>query len=71
MHDYTDENDYRSMAQRILMSLPGINPSNVHEVMRKVKNLSMLSMMDEAELTGLIGPQNAKKLTAFFRKSIF
>ncbi len=64
------EQDARSTAHAILMSLPGINVHNFREITNKVDNLAELSKMTEAELAPLIGPGNAKKMSAFFRQRV-
>ena len=58
---------YRYAAQEILLSLPGVNNMNYRNVLHhsKVKSLSDLSLLSEAELVSLLGPVNAKKLFAF------
>lgn len=64
------EQDARTFAQEILMSLPGINVHNCREVMKHVDNIAQLSNMSERDLSPLIGPGNAKKLVHFFRQKV-
>lgn len=61
-----DGQDMEATARDILLSLPGINNTNVRGVIDNVEDLAHLSNMSVAELTPLIGPVNAKKLVAFF-----
>lgn len=64
------EQDARTIAQEMLLSLPGINVHNFREVMNKVENITQLTKMSEAELTPLIGVGNARKLVAFCRQKL-
>jgi DNA excision repair protein ERCC-4 len=58
--------DMEATARDILLSLPGINSTNVRAVINNVEDLAHLSRMSVAELTPFLGPVNAKKLFAFF-----
>lgn len=58
--------DMQATACDILMSLPGINSTNVRAVINNVEDLAHLSRMSVAELTPFVGPINAKKLVGFF-----
>jgi hypothetical protein len=62
------EKNARIVAQEILLTLPGINTHNFREVMDKVESVAALSKMSEQQLAPIVGPGNAKKLCAFFRR---
>lgn len=64
------EEECRTTAQDILLSLPGINVHNFRGVMDKVENIAALTKMSEVELTPLIGAGNARKLVAFCKQRL-
>ena len=60
----TDDNSYDT-AINILKSLPGINNSNYMDIVRNVKDLATLCVMNESDIAVFIGAANAKKLKTF------
>lgn len=68
--DDSAEAEARAAACEMLASLPGINEQNCRAVQGSVRDIRELSAMTEQQLAPLIGPVNAKKLTAFFRQRV-
>lgn len=66
-----EEMDYQTVAQNILLSLPGVNHNNFRDIMNHVNSLAELSKLGLKELEPLAGPVNAKKLYNFFRQKKF
>eukprot|EP01035_Chromulina_nebulosa_P017526 gene17526-23088_t len=65
-----DSSDNRQTAIEILLSIPGIDKSNYHEIVKHVNNLKELSKLSESDLAPLIGPINAKKTINFFKQRV-
>mmetsp|Transcript_24518 Transcript_24518/g.97283 ORF Transcript_24518/g.97283 Transcript_24518/m.97283 type:complete len:660 (-) Transcript_24518:54-2033(-) len=49
----------------LLLKLPGVTEKNVHELVEKVDNLRELVSMSRADLAGIIGAVNARRLHEF------
>lgn len=64
-----EDNSLQLMVHDLLLSLPGINVQNCHRVTDSVQDIAALARMSVQQLTPLLGPQNAKKLFAFFLNS--
>ena len=63
--------DARVAANEMLLSLPGVNASNVRAVQSGADSIFHLSQMTVQQLSGLLGNQtNAKKLHSFFRQRV-
>ena len=63
-----DEQEARSAAHEMLLSLPGINVHNVRAVMDGVESLADLACRSELDLASLVGTVNAKALFAFMNQ---
>ena len=64
--DTASAQDMEATAHDILLSLPGINSTNIRAVINNVEDLAHLSRMTVVELTPFVGPVNARKLVDFF-----
>lgn len=60
----------RAAAQEVLLSLPGINHTNVRAATRAFDSLAAMCLLAEAELAAVVGPANARKLHTFLHHRV-
>ena len=54
--------------QDLLLTMPGIINSNVRKLMSKINSIADVSVMNEEELAGILGPRNARVLFEFINE---
>ncbi len=64
-----DAEDARTIAQDVLLSMPGVSVNNYHLIMAQVTDISTLAMMSQQELVNLIGSAAGNKLFSFLNQS--
>jgi DNA excision repair protein ERCC-4 len=63
-------NQDRETALELLLTLPGVNLTNVKGITRQVASIAALCRLDEGQLTALLGPANARKLYVFLHHRV-
>jgi len=62
---------FNLLPQEMLRAVPGVTPQALERLILQTGNISEIANMDVEQLDPLIGKEAARKVVAFFRKSVF
>ncbi|OQD83839.1 hypothetical protein PENANT_c015G11423 [Penicillium antarcticum] len=62
---------YNLIPQDLLRAVPGVTPQALERLIIETDNISDIANMGEEQLDPLVGKEAARKIVAFFRKSVF
>ncbi|KAJ6008665.1 hypothetical protein N7499_001284 [Penicillium canescens] len=62
---------FNLLPQDLLRAVPGVTPQALERLIIKTDNISEIANMSAEQLDPLVGKEAARKIVAFFRKSVF
>ncbi|KAJ5894927.1 hypothetical protein N7495_006618 [Penicillium taxi] len=62
---------FNQLPQDMLRAVPGVTPQALERLILETENLTEVANMDFDQLDPLVGKEAARKIVAFFRKSVF
>jgi DNA excision repair protein ERCC-4 len=62
---------FNLLPQDLLRAVPGVTPQALERLIIETDNISDIANMSEEQLDPLVGKEAARKIVAFFRKSVF
>lgn len=62
---------FNLLPQDMLRAVPGVTPQALERLIIETDNISDIANMDVEQLDPLVGKEAARKIVAFFRKSVF
>ena len=70
-NDMDEDDDFnRFLPTEFIKKLPGITSNNIGDIIKRVRNVLELCLMQEDEIKKIIGPKNAKELKNFFENRV-
>ena len=62
---------FNLLPQDMLRAVPGVTPQALERLIIETDNISDIANMDVEQLDPLVGKEAARKIVAFFQKSVF
>ncbi|KAJ5708628.1 DNA repair protein [Penicillium malachiteum] len=62
---------FNQLPQDMLRAVPGVTPQALERLILETDNISEIANMDVEQLDPLVGQEAARRIVAFFRKSVF
>ncbi|KAJ5094696.1 DNA repair protein [Penicillium angulare] len=62
---------FNQLPQDMLRTVPGVTPAALERLILETENISEVANMDVEQLDPLVGKEAARKIVAFFQKSVF
>ncbi|KAJ5266576.1 DNA repair protein [Penicillium angulare] len=62
---------FNQLPQDMLRTVPGVTPAALERLILETENISEVANMDIEQLDPLVGKEAARKIVAFFQKSVF